>query len=325
MGHMNAIAEFLKSQPQDCTSVSSGKNYRIDKSEINNLMRLYSEKIYKPNTIRLLPPKRKGQIWTVKDKYLDYLGNMQVTLHPPMVLICSKPEDLEGEQVLRVHPISPFLEMAGKDDLICERQDVVGFPFLVETWNEQPVLAELLDHYIGDCSSVHLKECSIADATKEDIADFRRIEIDNAKFLNHSILVYLNDLERSEHFEFSADLLFKGSKKSVHVAKGEPDLSILMQHESYSMAAKSGNSSEEERVIDFDEPNLPFKIQVRHKNDGYVLTLHTSDIIRLIEESSGVSNKAYRVENRVIFSDLSSGLYRIEDKDADEIITIRLK
>lgn len=325
MGQMNAIVEFLKSQSQDCTSVSSGKNYRIDRSDINNLMRLYSEKLYKPSTIRLLPPKRKGQIWTVKNKYLDYQGNLQVTQHPPMVLICSKAEDLEGEQVLRVHPISPFLEMAGNDDLICERQDIVGFPFLVETWNEQPVMAEILDHYIGDCDSDNLKELGSIDASKEDIADFRRIEIDNAKYLNHSVLVYLNDLERSEHFEFSADLLFKGSKKSVHVAKDKPDLSILMPHESYSMAAKSGNSSEVERFIDFDEPNLPYKIQIRHNNDGYILTLHTSDEIRLSEENTNRSFKSYRVENRVIFSDLPSGLYRIEGKNVDDTITIRLK
>ena len=322
---MNAIVDFFKSQPQDCTSVSSGKNYRIAKSDIKNLMNLFSKDFYKPSIIRLLPSKKKGQIWTVKKEYIDFQGNLQVTQHPPMVLICSQTEDKEGEQVLRVQPISPFIEMAGKDDIICERQNITGFPFLVETWNEQPVMAEILEHYIGSCDFDDFIELGAQDSSIEDIESFRRIEIDNAKFLNHSLLVYLNELERSEHFVFSADLFFNGSKKSVHVAKGQPDFSLLLQHESYSMAAKSGNSSEEENLIDFDEPNLPFKIQIRHNNDGYVLTLHTSESVKLSLDSTDQSFKAYCVENRVIFSELPSGLYRIEGNSLDDIITIRLK
>lgn len=322
---MNAIVDFLKSQPQDSTSVSFGKNYRITKSDINNLMRYFSKDFYKPSIIRLLPSKKKGQIWTVKKEYIDYQGNMQITQHPPMVLICSQPEVMQGEQVLRVQPISPFIEMAGKDDLICERQNIVGFPFLVETWNEQPLMAEILEHYIGNCDVDDFIELGTQDSSNEDIENFRRIEIDNAKFLNHSLLVYLNELERSEHFVFSADLFFNGSKKSVHVAKGQPDFSLLMQHESYSIAAKSGNSSDDESIIDFDEPNLPFKIQVRHNNDGYVLTLHTSESVKLSLDSTDQSYKAYCVKNRIIFSELPSGLYRIEGNSLDDIITIRLK
>ena len=322
---MDVIVDFLKSQPQDCTSVSYGRSYKVTKSDINNLMRLFPKDSYKPSSIRLLPQKKKGQIWTVKKEYIDYQGNVQVTQHPPMVLICSQTEDVRGEQILRVQPISPFIEMAGKDDLICERQNIVGFPFLVETWNEQPIMAEILEHYIGSCDFKDFNELSSQDSSIDDIESFRRIEIDNAKFLNHSLLVYLNELERSEHFEFSADLFFKGSRKSVHVAKGLPDFTLLMQNESYAMAAKSGSDSPKEQVIDFEESDLPFKIQIHHNDDGYVLTLITLEKMCLINESTGQNYSSYFSDNRIIFSELPSGLYTIQGNGMNEDIIIRLK
>lgn len=82
---------------------------------------------------------------------MDYEGILQSAAAPIMVLLVSQ-EEMIGEDgmFVRVCPISPFVEMASENDQICEEESITGFPFFIERWNEQPILTEILDKYVGD-------------------------------------------------------------------------------------------------------------------------------------------------------------------------------
>ena len=89
-----------------------------------------------------------------------------------LVLITTDPESLDSDnEFVRVCPISPFIEMATSTDQICDDSSIVGFPFLVETWNEQPILVDLLDKYAGNYYSDLIEKDEVLNQSQNEFRE----------------------------------------------------------------------------------------------------------------------------------------------------------
>jgi hypothetical protein len=317
---MNIINQFLgKSVNRGIVNINEGL------SRLDDINAMFEGAAYRPSYIHALPQVKPYQIWTIKNNYLDYEGQRQSLCHPMMVLLTSDCEDLDDDiSFVRGCPISPFIEMATDDDIVCRDASLIGFPFLIESWNEQPMLVDVLDKYVADFYT----EVNESDSNVDEIQQsFRDIEISNARYLNNSIMSYINEMERSENFSFSVVVSFADYIKTKHMPVmgiTKPRIVELPLGEEYAMAAKTGNRVTDNDCIDFCTDELPFKIEVRKKNKGYVMTIIPRIVVSLLdnnnEEINGVSNS-----ERIVFENLKKGLYTIISPLVNNRLTIRLK
>ena len=276
-------------------------------------------------TLKILPKFAEFQIWTVKSKYVDFCGELQISSHKQMVIIVSEPEALDEDTYFaRVCPISPFIEMAASDDLICDDFSVVGFPFLIESWNEQPLLLEILESFVGTYY-FNLQE-SQSDINPEQ-RTFREIEISNSRFLNRSIIAYTAEQERSNNFSYSVDLFNSGIAKTVRMpimGISNPNLIELPHNESYAEAAKYGNVITDNDMISFNGEEIPFEMQIRKKEDGFVISIiPKTDIVLFDSRQNPLSFNSNN--DRMVFHGLKRGLYSILIKSNNKLLTFRIK
>lgn len=333
---MKTIIQFLKSQID--TFSEDSEKIDVTQKDIENLKSLFLNRSKTSNQTRHLkiqPRIQKGQIWTVKNEYEDFQGISQKTSHPFIVLINNDPDDIEGESFVRVLVISPFIEMANVSDEICDDPSIIGFSFLVETWNDQPVLAELLDEYVGyyelKSSSIFRKEVfelvnepiseySIpkAETISEIQQEFRNTEISRAKYINHSVTSLLSFLENRQSQDAGVVISIFGKpeypKFYVGQTKKEPTLALV---------AKSGIDNEDKYLL-LENESLPFKLFIRKNEDGFIISVESTDKMKLFismkEEIVGLSNK-----ERTVFSNLAAGNYTLFVETIEQPINIRLK
>lgn len=317
---MNVINQFLrKAVNQDIDDINE------ELTRLDDINALFADVSYRPSYISVLPKIKQYQIWTVKNNYIDYEGKHQHLDHPMMVLLTSDCEDLDEEtSFVRGCPLSPFIGMSSEDDLVCHDASIIGFPFLIESWNEQPMLTDILDKYVTDFyAEVYELDSTIDDRQQS----FRDIEISNARYLNKSIISYVNEMERSDHFSFSVVVSFADYIKTKHMPVMDitkPRIVDLPLGEEYAMAARTGNIVTDNDCIDFCTDELPFRIEVRKKTKGYILTIIPKIVVSLLdnsnEEINGVSNS-----ERIVFENLKKGLYTIKSPLVNNRLTIRLK
>lgn len=319
--HMSIINDFLK----DPTILKVDEDIIVSDSELASINNLFALNDMPFNYLRLQPKIKENQIWTIKRSYMDYEGIVQSIAAPIMVLLVSQEEMIgEDETFVRVCPISPFVEMASEYDQICEDESITGFPFFIERWNEQPILTEILDKYVGDYYlDSSSKDCKLTN----DQEEFREIEISNARFLNHSVSAFINNLERAENFSFSVDVNYVDYSKTKHMPQMnvfQPRLILLNAHEEYAMAAKTNNIISENDCIEFNDVHIPFSIEVRKKKAEFILTIipKVEIVLRNPENKriEGTSNS-----ERIVYGGLRKGLYQIESPLLSKTITIRLK
>ncbi len=215
---MNPINKFLKNS--QLTGTERNENFRNTQDNLKRLNQLFTDSdIEKSINIaeKLLKSLQKHQIWSVKSEYTDFYGNIQKTIHPFIVYINTEIKEIENEKFARVNVISPFVEMAADDDEICNDNSIIGFPFILEHWNNQPILIDILDKYLGDYIAVNIHksfinktENNVIEMVQEqesedyntepihisnEIIEFRQIELSRAKFLNHSVISVLSFIE----------------------------------------------------------------------------------------------------------------------------------
>lgn len=333
---MKTIIQFLKSNV-DTFSEDYEKVVPTEK-DIENMTKLFinrAKTVNQKRHLKIQPRIQRNQIWTVKNEYDDFQGISHKTSHPFIVLINNDPDDIEGELSVRILIISPFIEMASESDEVCDDPSIIGFPFLVETWNDQPILAELLDEYVGyyelksktfakseafelvhEPISEYFKAASetLSEAQKE----FRDIEISRAKHINHSVLSLLSFLENRQSQDAGVVISIFGKteypKFYIDQTQKEPTLAL---------AAKSGIDSEDKYLL-LDNESLPFKIFIRKNEDGFILSVYTSDKIKLVtnhnEGITGISNN-----EKTVFANLKAGKYTLFSENVIEPIKIRLK
>jgi|GEM_PF-752799 len=333
---MKTIIQFLKSQLDTFTDDS--EKFVTTEKDIENLTKLFinrSKTVNQTRHLKIQPRIQRNQIWTVKNEYDDFQGISQKTSHPFIVLINNDPDDVEGELSIRVLIISPFIEMATQSDEVCNDHSIIGFSFLVETWNDQPILAELLDEYVGyyELKSKSFAKSEAFELVNEPISDylkaasetlsevqqeFRDIEISRAKYINHSILSLLSFLENRQSKDAGVVISIFGKteypKFYINKTQKEPTLAL---------AAKSGIDGEDKYLL-LDNESLPFKIFIRKNEDGFVLSVYTADKLKLVsnhnEEITGISNN-----EKTVFAKLQAGKYTLFSEQVKESIKIRLK
>jgi hypothetical protein len=333
---MKTINQFLKSQV-DTFSEDSEKVVTTEK-DIENLTKLFinrSKTVNQTRHLKIQPRIQRNQIWTVKNEYDDFQGISHKTSHPFIVLINNDPDDIEGELSVRVLIISPFIEMATESDEVCDDPSIIGFPFLVETWNDQPILAELLDEYVGyyvlksktfakseifelvnEPISEYLKAAS--ETLSEAQQEFRDIEISRAKYINHSVLSLLSFLENRQSQDAGVVISIFGNSLYPKFYIGQ-----TQKEPNFALAAKSGVDSEDKYLL-CESENLPYKIYFRKNEDGFTLSLNSTDRVKLLtnnnDEIHCISNK-----DKSVFANLKAGKYTLLSEKVIEPIKIRLK
>lgn len=318
---MNVINNFLR------TRISSDKISPVTCSEqtLSTLNNMFAEKKCQVKQLRVQPKIKQDQIWSVKREYLDYEGILQTSPHPMLVLINTNPESLDSDnEFVRVCPISPFIEMATTTDQICDDPSIIGFPFLVETWNEQPILVDLLDKYVGNYYSDLIEKEEVVNQFQNE---FREIEISNARFLNHSIIAYTNEKERSNIFSFSVDLQYSDFSKSKHMPLmnvGNPMLVSLRENEEYASVARMGHNITDNDCIEFCNKDLPFQLEIRKKNELFILTIIPKIDVQVIDFNNQELQSTSNSE-RTVYNGLHIGLYTIKSPMLNNEIIIRLK
>jgi hypothetical protein len=333
---MNTIIQFLKSQID--TFSEDTANVDATEKDIKNLNSLFlnsSTKSRQTRHLKIKPSIQRGQIWSIKSEYEDFQCVLQKVSHPFVVLINNDPDDIEGENFVRVLIISPFIEMANKSDEVCDDASIIGFPFIIETWNDQPVLTELLDEYLG---YYELKSSSIlrtealelvnkptsenyrkeADIVSETQQEFRNIEISRAKYINHSVISLLSFLENKQSHD--AGVVISISDKPQH-----PRFYIgqTLKEPTLSLAAKSGIDIEDKYLL-FENDTIPFKLFIRKNENGFILSVDSIEMMELYnnkwERIFAVSNK-----ERTVFSKLKAGNYSLILETIKQPIKLRLK
>jgi hypothetical protein len=333
---MKTIIQFLKSK-LDTFSEDSEKVVPTEK-DIENLTKLFINRAKTVNQTRHLkiqPRIQRNQIWTVKNEYDDFQGISHKTSHPFIVLIKNDPDDIEGELFVRILIISPFIEMASESDEVCDDPSIIGFEFLVETWNDQPILAELLDDYVGYYEmksrtfskseafelvnqpiSEYLKAAS--ETLSEAQLEFRDIEISRAKYINHSVLSLLSFLENRQSQDAGVVISIFGKTEYPKFYIGQSQ-----KEPTYALAAKSGIDIEDKYLL-FENVNIPFRLFIRKNEYGFILSVDSTEKMQLFksteEEHTGLSNN-----ERTVFFELQAGNYSLLVETIKQPIKIRLK
>lgn len=331
---MKTIVQFLRNQIEP---FSEGTE-KVDttETESGNLQSLFinrSKYVTPTRHLKIHPHIQKNQIWTVKSEYDDFQGISQKTSHPFIVLINSEQEEIEDENYTRVFIVSPFIELATQSDEVCNDPSIIGFPILIETWNDQPILTELLNEYVGYYESKSISKTEVFElATEpnseysksnieilsEEQKEFRNIEISRAKYINHSVLSLLSFLEnRQTHDAGVAISLFDEIEYPKFFIGQTQKESIL------SLAAKSGVDNEDKYLL-WQNMTLPFQIYFRKNEEGFIITISTIGNFKLIKNTTE-EIKSFSNKNKTVFANLKNGNYTLIYESFSEPIKIRLK
>jgi hypothetical protein len=266
------------------------------------------------------PGFRKGQVWLVDTSYLDYYGRLMSTNYPFLVVIVDASGQLEGESFCRVQPITPFVEYVANDDFVYNEPDILGFPFLVETWNEQPILSEMLSYSVGyfDYEISTLGSSQNISLTKEQ-EDFRMFEVDNSAYLRHSVLSYLTFLEERQTSD--TGVIININDRVVF-----PKLFVndVIVKDSYAIAAKTKVDNQNKYFELTDSIGTDsFKIRIKRNDSDFVISVFAPIEFKL-KTRDGKSLIPRKANDRIIFTDVNPGLYFFTDLN-NKLITIRLK
>lgn len=296
-------------------------NFPNNENRLNSLNQLFNNRFPEEeysSHLKIKPNFKKNQIWSVKKQYYDYQGKKHIVNHPFIVLIYDILNAIEEEAILRVMPISPFVEIASKSDEICRDSSLIGFPFLVETWNDQPILAELLEDYLG----YYEFQSNIGSAEKDTLTniqkEFRSIEIDRASYLNYSISSFISFLENKQSNDSGAVISINDRSEYPKFFVGGNE-----EESSLSLAAKSGFDVEDKYLL-FDYENLPFEIYIRKNEAGFILSALTNLKIYLNDQFDQEIVGHFDNE-KYVYSNLEKGLYKLSSDQLDSPIIIRLK
>ncbi|MBL4560589.1 MAG: hypothetical protein JKX79_06345 [Labilibaculum sp.] len=322
---MNNIIDFLQSQSENenisDNSVNKGK---LSKSfnDIKNV--IVSSEVKEKNIFQLKsrPKTKKGQIWLCKQQYFDAFGNKIIGNSPYLVFVVSDVDKFANENFIRIQPISPFTEFTANDELLIKDDSVVGFDFIIETWNEQPILTELLDEFVGNLVIETLKinetELSLSEIQKE----FRKAEIRNTAYLSQSIKSLIEFEELSEE-----KTIFLNIDNSIHFPKSESKetktISLFNEpKQNYSLAAKKGKLKDRLTTL-FEKTIDGVEIEIKVVKDGkkYILAIKQAESVE-VKDNIG---KVLKQTTPNLYDELTGGLYFISIRGIENEIRIRLK
>ena len=322
---MNKIIDFLQSQSENENIsenlVSKGK---LSKSfnDIDNV--IVSSEVEESNVFQLKsrPKTKKGQIWLCKQQYYDAFGNEIIGNSPYLVFIVSDVDKFAIENFIRIQPISPFTEFTANDEILIKDDSVVGFNFIIETWNEQPILTDLLDEFVGSLDIEALKidetELNLSRTQKE----FRKTEIRNTAYLRQSIKSLIEFEELNEE-----KTIFLNIGNSIHYPESKNKesniISLLSESEqSFLQAAKKGKlKSRPTYYFEKTVKGIELKIIIIKEEEKYIVSVKQQENIVLTD----INGMVLKQTTANLYDELISGLYFIKIGGHKNEIRIRLK
>ena len=316
---MKSIIQFLRNQIVPFSEASE----KVDAIETDseNLKRLFinrSKYVTQARHLKIQPRIQKNQIWTVKSEYDDFQGIAQKTSHPFLVLINSEQEEIEDENFTRVFIVSPFIELATQSDEVCNDPSIIGFPFLIETWNDQPILTELLNEYVGYYEPNAVYSKSNFEILSEDQKEFRNIEISRAKYINHSVLSLLSFFENRQSQDAGVVISLFDKIEYPKFIVGQ-----TQKESNFSLAAKSGVDNEDKYLL-WHNMSLPFQIYFRKNEGGFIITISSIGNFKLIKNTA-LEIQSFSNKTKTVFANLKEGNYTLIYESFSEPIKIRLK
>jgi len=322
---MNKIIDFLQRQSEnENISENSVNKGKLSKSfnDIKNVVVSAEDKEENIFQLKSRPKTKKGQIWLCKQHYYDAFGNEIIGNSPYLVFVVSDVDKFANENFIRIQPISPFTEFVADDELLIKDDSVIGFDFIIETWNEQPILTDLLDEFVSNLDIEILKadetELSLSAIQKE----FRKAEIRNTAYLRQSInsLIEFEELSEEKTVFFNID-------NSIYFPKSEYKetkmLSLLNESkQEYSLAAKKGKHKHKpttlfEKTID----GVEIKIKVIKDGEKYILAIKQAESV----EVKDINGSVLKQTTPNLYDELTGDLYFISMRGIKNEIRLRLK
>jgi len=133
-----------------------------------------------------------NEIWLTKKSFADINGKDFSSDKESIIFVVLAPESINNEEFVRVQPISKQIEYRTEEDIFIEDESFLGYPFIIETWNEQPILTELLHKKLGSISNLSVDVIEPSEFSKKQLS-FRRSEIKRTAFLRQSVLSNIVD------------------------------------------------------------------------------------------------------------------------------------
>ncbi|MEA3505184.1 MAG: hypothetical protein U9R32_08305 [Bacteroidota bacterium] len=322
---MNKIIDFLQSQSEnENISENSVNKGKLSKS-FNDIKNVVASSVVEEKNIFQLktrPKTKKGQIWLCKQQYFDAFGNEIIGNSPYLVFVVSDVDKFANENFIRIQPISPFTEFTSNDEILIKDDSIIGFDFIIETWNEQPILTDLLDEFVGDLDIETLKIDEAELSLSKNQKEFRKVEIRNTAYLSQSIKSLIEFEELSEE-----KTVFLNIDNSIHFPKSEnketKTISLFNEHkQDYSLAAKKGKLKDRPTTL-FEKTIDGVEIQIKVVKDGekYILAIKQAKSIELKD----INGKVIKEATPNLYDELTGGLYFISINGIENEIRIRLK
>ncbi len=312
---MNKIIEFLQRQSQEkdfSINPLNSNNKDIYLKAFNDIKKFVTaskaeeQKIVQLNT---KPKIKKGQIWLCRTNYYDALGNEIIGNTPYLVLIVSDTHKFVNNSFIRIQPISPFTEFTANDELLIEDDSIVGFNFIVETWNEQPIMTELLDEFIGnlEVDKVNINEEVLT--LSENQKKFRKVEIRNTAYLRQSIssMIEFEELKKEKTVFLNIDNSIYYPKLNNIETK---TINIFTESEQeYLIAAKKGMFQNRPTYLsEIITEDFDLKIKIIKDDNNYILSVEQPKNI----EIKDVEGNTLKQIGPNLYDEVKRGLYYIE-------------
>jgi len=312
--YIQSLTESLKDFPFEFEAQSNDIYFNQLKALVDSKFSL------EPNKLKSKPTPRAGQLWMIKSSYEDYFTNRVESDIPYIVLIVEENDNLENELFSRVQPVSSFIEFLAGDDYVVSDPSLIGFPFLIETWNEQPVLNEILDYCLGSFDiDQYFSFKGNVDLTEEKTA-FRKLEVDNTAFLRHSILSYLRFLEERQTEDTGVIISI-----NQHIIKPAFFADEIKYDVPYAYAAKTGiDNSNKYFELEDKLAARNIKIRIKRNVEDFILSVY-SDIEFILKDNDNKILTGTKAEGRIIYTMLNPGLYYLESASTKSLIKIRIK
>jgi tetratricopeptide (TPR) repeat protein len=130
---------------------------------------------------------KENDIWICKQLNKNAFGENISIAKPIYLFVISEIDNLDDEDFVRVQPISTNIESICDDDILIDDTTILGASFIIETWNEQPVLVDIFDKKLGEIS-FELPEVKPQEKYTKQQLVFRANEIKRTAYLRQSIL-----------------------------------------------------------------------------------------------------------------------------------------
>ena len=311
------MAEYLKkptSVDHQNSSIPEASDIVIQTSlgKLNHLLEIKTDK---RNKIRLAYRHdiQPYQIWSTRTRQYSIFAESIHTFYPYMVMIKTAPKIYpDSHAIIRVQPVSFIMDFISEGDIVIDDTGLLGMPFIIETWNEQPMMESGLQEHICKLNLPLPKPCGFTSLDEHDrklISQFRYFEIQNTGYLRRPVMSLV---EYYEKYNQEGCVIHDGNK---------PDLIASIKSgthaaDSYmAMAAKSGSKNRQRQHLAWKGAltDISCELIITPFDKQFDLMLHSDEgKLKLFDhELNPVPIVQIQKTNNVIYQQVNPGIYFI--------------